>query len=272
MILETDIELIELLSGGDIASQKETSKPHFYFTNRDGTIRWIYPADLEFPSFLNFFNQSSTRAKLYGLLLKIVFYLNTLLPILVKKHHIRVAGNSILKKILSRHPDCKYSIFMGTVGHNRKIIIEVNNNKRTSAFVKLGVSSGAVTLVENECRVLMTLCERENVSFRVPRVLNHTKGMVEISNINFEGAYQSSDMLQFHLEAIEEFSSIGSSYIQYNQLKARDEVIKNIGKLEDKLIRLDNLNGIDLGELLVELRAVSDFMRCSSVIPCGLSH
>ena len=273
MIFPSDTKLLRLISeSSEALNQKKASIPHFYFMNRDGSARWIYPASLRYPSFLNFYNQSSTRGKLLKLLIKIIFYANLFLRVLVRKHSSEVADGSILAEILSRGDDFNYSIFMGTVGENRKVIVEVNENKNTISFIKVGVSASAVGLVDNECYILRQLSERGSVSFEFPKVLSHARGIVEISNINFDGSLQSPRLLPAHLAAVKELAEMGSSCSKYNELPASEDITKGIEKLENRLGNFESNNGIELSALVGQLRTIVSLMDNDSIMYCGLCH
>jgi len=272
LISAEDKRLLRVVSNPDNTSQKITiSTPHFYFTNRDGSLRWVFPADLKFPSFLNFYNQSNIRSRIFKILLNSVFYLNVVARILLKRCLIDFSEGSILTDIINRNPGCNYSIFMGTAGENRKIIVEINRKRQTLSFVKIAVSESAVQLVNNECRILRLLDARDSVSFRVPKVLSHTSGIVEVTNIKFSGAYQSSNLLPMHLRALNELVSIGSSNITYNELPAKTAVLKAIECLKNRPPNADN-NGIELPSLLLKLEAISKLLHHDSAMCCGMSH
>ena len=272
MISAEDKRLLRVVSNPDTTLQKTSiSITHFYFTNRDGSLRWVFPVDLRFPSFLNFYNESNTRSRIFKKLLNIVFYLNLVSRILLKRCFIEFSEGSILANILNRNPGCSYSIFMGTAGENRKIIIEINFKRRTLSFVKIAVSESAAKLVNNECRILSLLDAKDSISFRVPKVLNHSSGTLEVSNIKFSGAYQSSSLLPIHLKALNELASIGSSNITYNELPAKNAVLKAIEILENRPPNSKN-NGIELPRLLEKLNAISNFLHHDSAMRCGMSH
>jgi hypothetical protein len=118
----------------------------FYFiSNPDSTIRWIYPKSLKKPSFLSFYNTSSTRAKILASIFRLSFYFR-----LNKKIELEVFKDSILDRIIKQYKDFNYSIFTGTIGINRKAIIELNQNNSTKYFVKVALTEQSKELINNE--------------------------------------------------------------------------------------------------------------------------
>ena len=271
----SDKNLLSLLSN---SSSKTVSRSAghvcFYFSNRDGSIRWVYPQSLKSPTFLNFFSQSTFRSKFVRLLVAIIFYRNVYLANLSKKRRlvIDVAEDSILSDIINRRPDHNFSIFLGTVGENRKLIIEINDNVSSLSFIKIGVSDASKCLIDNEHKTLKLLGGIETKSFSVPSILNYRSGILETSNINTYGAYQSNKLMPIHYEALKEFSCISRSDRNYDDLILEfgiEEAIKNL----EKLCRLgDHNNSIDLEQLIPKIKGIAELLRGDYFFSCSISH
>ncbi|MDB4069271.1 hypothetical protein N9514_04495 [Pseudomonadales bacterium] len=271
----SDDNLLSLLSKSSSTDERESvARAYFYFANRDGSIRWVYPKSLKSPTFLNFFNQSSARSKLIKILIAILFYRNLYFAKLAKKTQlvIDVAGDSILGDLISRSPDANYSIFLGTVGENRKVIIEVNDNRNSFSFIKIGVSDASKLLVENEYKTLKLLGKIDVTSFSVPVILDYRGGILEISNINTDGAYQSNKLSPIHFSALNELYAIGVFYIQYHNLILESTIKKEIASLEERCSLDSHNNGIDLETLVPKLKGIRELLQSDYLFPCSMSH
>ena len=79
---------------------------------------------------------------------------------------------------------CKnYSIFTGTVGENRKIVVELNDGENTKYFLKIPTTQSAKELVQNEAKSLKFLEQYEFKLLDFPKVAYSDEKVVVISNI-----------------------------------------------------------------------------------------
>ena len=271
----SDENLLSLLSNSSSAGESEpVAHPYFYFANRDGSLRWVYPESLKSPTFLNFFNQSSLRSKSIKVLISILFYRNLYLGKFAKNTRlvIDVSEDSILRDLVNRNPDLNYSIFLGTVGENRKVIIEVNDNISSLSFIKIGVSDASKYLVKNEHKKLELLGEIETKSFSVPSIIGYRGGVLEISNINTDGAYQSNKFLPIHFEALKELYRIGGSNNLYDNLILKCAIQEEIVNLENLCSLGGHNNAIDLEKLLPKLKGINELLQGDYLFACSMSH
>ena len=73
-LTEEDINIIKFLFGKNSFQNKLNTTEFRYISNSDNSVRWLFPSDLKFPFFLNFYSTSSARAKLLSLLIKVCFF------------------------------------------------------------------------------------------------------------------------------------------------------------------------------------------------------
>lgn len=274
-ILSSDRDLLSLLSRSSI-SDKHKSLPYhyFYITNRDGSLRWVYPKSLYTPTFLNFFNQSNLRSKIIKFFISILFYKNLYLGRFTKYKHlvINLSPGSILFNLINRKSNLSYSIFLGTVGENRKIIIEVNDNISSLSFIKVGVTEASKNLVKNEHKTLEMFGKIETKSFNVPAIIDYSDGVLEVSNLKTVDSYQSAKLLPVHFRALKELYHIGRSYIHYENLPLKFFIQEEIEKL-DNLVNLDgHYNSINLKTILPKLKIIDKLLKVDYLFSCSLSH
>jgi thiamine kinase-like enzyme len=275
MIPNEDIQFLRLISSSTsepTKNQKNFSIVYHYFLNRDGSVRWIFPKNLKKPLFLNFYNQSNLRGKLYAFFIKIIFYFNLFFKLGLREYSSQVEKNSILHSILQRGKNFNFSIFMGTVGENRKVIIEVNNNNNTLSFIKIGITSSARKLVENEYLALKKLLKKENFNFKIPRILNYSDGTLEISNINSDESFQSSELDENHLSTMKSLMSVGVFYKKYEDLITHKQINDGINKLENRLKGSNLNNKIKLDVLLNQLKKIHSLIDKNNNMCCSSCH
>lgn len=201
----------------------------FYFiSNPDSTIRWIYPKSLKKPSFLSFYSTSSTRAKILASIFRLSFYFR-----LNKKIELEVFKDSILDRIIKQYKDFNYSIFTGTIGINRKAIIELNQNNSTKYFVKVALTEQSKELINNEKTILNELNKYQYKNLTIPKIVESQSNYITIDNIAPKNQAQSSTLNEIHLNALDEIYSktIDTKFIKdssYFQL-----IEKNLDKLNN---------------------------------------
>lgn len=127
---------------------------YHYINNPDGSIRWIFPTDLAHPTFLSFYNISTWKAKALSKGLNWVFKFGLQKWFVSGSFDIYFKNKLTLRSVLGLEDQNNYSIFLGTVGPNRKVVIEINDLKRTTHFVKTAISDQSSSILENEYSML----------------------------------------------------------------------------------------------------------------------
>lgn len=203
----------------------------FYFiSNPDSTIRWIYPKSLKKPSFLSFYSTSSTRAKILASIFRLSFYFR-----LNKKIELEVFKDSIIDRIIKQYKDLNYSIFTGTIGINRKAIIELNQNNSTKYFVKVALTEQSKELINNEKTILNELNKYQYKNLTIPKIVESQSNYITIDNIAPKNQAQSSTLNEIHLNALDE---IYSKTVENKSIK--DSIYFEI--IKENLDELSNAN------------------------------
>lgn len=134
----------------NIVSQLDTSSQHnvatkaiklFYKNNPDGTIRWVWPAGIESPVFLKFYNTATRRAQYIASSIKAAFNLG-----LQKQFADGSITAEIRHNVLSVLGD-SWAIFAGTPGATQTALVYSGNNK---SFYKLPIGPMAAQAMQNE--------------------------------------------------------------------------------------------------------------------------
>ena len=239
----------------------------FYFVpNPDGTIRWIYPKSLKKPSFLSFYNTSSTRAKILASIFRLSFYFR-----LNKKIGIEVFKDSIIDKILKQYKDSNYSIFTGTIGINRKAIIELNQNNSTKYFVKVALTEQSKDLINNEKEILNELNKYQYQSLIIPKIIESDENYITIDNIAPKNQTQSSSLNEIHLNALDE---IYSKTVENKSIKDSTyfEVIKeNLDELSNTSLNKNfDKNKIEI--LIKNMKIILESLNSEKEISFAYGH
>lgn len=224
MVTNVDRALIEYLTGDGFSLTKAGDVEFSYISNPDGTIRWLYPKKLKYPSFLSFYSTSSFRAKMLSYIIRLAFF--TKQSHLVKSGDLNVdiSENSRLGKILKEYSYTGFSVFTGTIGENRKAVIEVHEKQQPLAFIKIALTEAAKLLVENEARCLEHINTYEFNSMVVPKILSNNKQhTIAISNIKPQKFQQKSKLTELHVNALSELYIKSNSQIKWIELASLHE-------------------------------------------------
>ena len=237
-----------------------------FISNPDGTIRWIYPKSLKKPSFLSFYSTSSTRAKILASIFRLSFYFR-----LNKKIELEVFKDSILDRIIKQYKDFNYSIFTGTIGINRKAIIELNQNNSTKYFVKVALTEQSKDLINNEKTILNKLNKYPYQSLTIPKIIESDSDYITIDNIAPKNQTQSSTLNEIHLNALDEIYSktIDTKSIQDSTYF---EVIKeNIAVLSNRSLN-KNFNKNKIENLIKNMKTILESLNTEKEISFAYGH
>jgi len=248
-----------------------------YVNNPDGTMRWVFPKDLKRASYLNFYNTSSLKSKLMAL------FIHTFHNTFLSKAFVSGSFTILTNKKLNIHKELSslnydnYSIFMGTVGVNRKIVLELNTQHKTTHFVKVATSAHAASLIKNERRVLKNLAHYNFKHFEIPQLIDIANTSVGImSNIKPTKLIETTDITAVHLKALEELYDTTASLLKvewgYHRKKTAQLLLrfKNSAKLketEDIYPYLDSvIKSITYDQLITVTRSHTDFTPWNSYV------
>ena len=232
MVKSEDQYIINYLMGDDAFVSGLNTQEFSYISNPDGTIRWIYPKSLKIPMFLNFYSISSWRAKILSFGIKLAFFLGLSRFIKSGDLKLQVQEESLLSKILAKNKYDGFSIFTGTIGDNRKAILEIHKDKHTFIFVKIALTESSKKLVKNEIKQLEYLKTLDLRKMVIPQLVDKAvDGIAEISNVKPNQYYQDSKLGSFHIDALSELYSKTYNQLQWSSLQTLQATKENISFL-----------------------------------------
>ena len=227
----SDLALIrQLFFAGEVSENysigsKKTDKRHHqslsfqYINNPDGTIRWIFPKGLSKPTYLSFYNATGIKARL----------LKTALTWLhrLRCHRWIVSGEFTLyfsKPLALKWEEAfdHYTIFTGTTGPNRKVLIELNKGGKTISFIKVPISGTSAALIQNEKSTLQQLNALDLKKWHLPDSKPHAQYGV-FSNLKNKYSVTSNEFTPIHADTLVELYQ-GSHSRQ--ELRTMKKVIK----------------------------------------------
>lgn len=182
------------------------SKQFSYINNPNQTIRWFFPKNLKTPSFLNFYNAASWKAKLFKTATTAAFKLSLGQWLTAGCFQIHHRKHLQLDQYLQEVPHTNYSVFMGTVGVNRKVLAEVNTEQKTTHFIKIPLGRNTQQLINNEKRALQIMAATRLEKTVVPHATTpHTTTAAILSNVQPKRAKRQSKLTELHIDTLVEW-------------------------------------------------------------------
>lgn len=167
--------------------------------NPDGSLRWVWPTTLRQPLFLEFYNAASPKARLFSLLVRVVFACR-LQGLFFKKlpGHYAATGQQAW-------PVGDFALFTGTPGPNRKAVCCYDAAPGQRVFAKVPLGAAAAGKVAAEARYLDHLDECGFTSFALPRILGYQEaGHLLQRGVKAPGARRAARFGAAHARALTE--------------------------------------------------------------------
>ena len=135
--------------------------------NPDGSLRWVWPATLRQPLFLEFYNAASPKARLFSALVRVVFACR------LQGLFFKQLPGQFVATGQQAWPVGDFALFTGTPGPNRKAVCCYDAAPGQRVFAKLPLGAAAPEKVAAEARNLDHLAECGFASFGLPRILGY---------------------------------------------------------------------------------------------------
>lgn len=227
----TNFDLIIDFENGNHFGTAFKSKTFHYINNPNKSMRWIYPENINAPSFLNFYSATTLRSKAIAKGIKTAFALGLKKQIASGAFTVHYKNELAIEQLLAKNTYDHYSIFTGTSGLNRTLLAELNTNGQSTHFLKMGLNMNASALIKNEHKNLAMLAETTFEHFSIPtsKLLNEQTQI--ITNVRSASSSRSNEFGLLHCKALDEMYKKTSEEKQlpYQLLKERhDYLISNI--------------------------------------------
>lgn len=166
--------------------------------NPDGSLRWVWPAQLRQPLFLEFYNASSAKAKLFSGLVRLAFAYR-LEGLFFKKLPGRFAATGA-----QVWPRGEFALFTGTPGPNRKAVCCYRLSAQQLVFAKLPLSPIAAAKVRVESQHLNQLATLRPRAFTLPRVIDLQPTHLLQSGVQLPGSRRATRFGAAHARCLTE--------------------------------------------------------------------
>lgn len=220
-----------------------------YINNSDGSMRWVFPNTLETPSFLNFYCASKLRSKLYVLYVQVLFWLGLKNIIAPNSFTIYHRYSLIPDEYVGNHEAENFSIFMGTIGPNRKAIIEINKYNQTLYYVKVPMNKEASNLVVNEVNTINKLSSLNLKCMKIPTLTNVYGS---ITNLKREDSKRSNKINKSHINGLSELYDKTVQFMFLENSAYANEIKTNIEALPE------HHRNASISQLSIKLKLLSD--------------
>ena len=168
-----------------------------------------------------------------------------------------------------------FSGFTGTVGKNRKAIIEINKNQKTTNFIKFPISDNSINLIELEKNNLKKL---EVYSFQksvLPTITPYSKNenVAILSNVKPQiPTINSMDLQETHLQAIKEWIDKTQAKRTLKDISAYQTITGSLTTLNADYQPVNDLSIEKAKQLLDGLNQLHKGLDKTKTIPTAMAH
>jgi thymidylate kinase len=200
-----------------------------YFTNKDGSIRWIWPVTLSQPLFLKFYNIHGWKTHVFEFIVKKLFAIE------LNHWFFKTINISLIPDEAGSIFDITnstWALFTGTTGPNQKYIIYQEDDNKNGIFTKIPISDRSATLIDQEKMVLTQLANHHIKSFVFPKIIERSKTKLTLSSFeNYDQRCQT--LTQQHTAVFEELEMISSETFSFEDLRDKHHIRERLMRLEN---------------------------------------
>lgn len=231
-----------------------------FIKNKNGSIRWVWPAAIKRPLFIKFYNVGSFRSKITVFVIKLIFLFRLQTIVLNKRlfYFSNENGDSNFDVMAD------WALFTGTVGPNNKAVLMMNKDG-ISRFIKIALTSNAKRLLKTEQVVLNKLNNARIKRFIFPDIYKATDSTLELSDISFESK-RINFLTDMHFNALSELRELTSVQMKLSEIGSWKNVKADLSLLE-------NTDDERMPKGMIrKLIKLADGMDEQAEIELGLSH
>lgn len=234
-----------------------------FINNPDGTMRWLYPNGKPKLA-LSFFNTSSLRAKCISFVIRALGFMR--LGALVKSGELTAYSNEPFH--FANEASCteatSYTVFTGTKGKNRNMVIAAIENTDVKAFIKIPVDSMSIPSLGRELDVVDQIDCISPKTFVYPKLLSDRSSMLSVlSNVKPKTSFRESKFTEKHEAVILELLHKTSKQVRLIDTSFWDKINSNIS-----LLRRVNYEAVLVGQL----RKIIEKIDPNEIYYMGFSH
>lgn len=251
---------------GEYKSPHISLKTFHYINNPDGTVRWVFPSCLKRPSFLNFYNSSGWKASVLSSMLRLAYRFGVGHWFHSGSFTIRQNAPLKVESFLKDIPHESYSIFTGTVGPNRKVLVELNTGGVSTHFAKIAISDLSSKLLATEISCVKKIQALQLKSMDVPSLIHSSDSRCAIySNIKPENNVSTSELTGVHFFALSELYE-RTAHCQHSDMNGFKQLIL---QMTSELVVDERI--ADSKHMINMLKELSDKLS-TDIVPFAITH
>ena len=170
-----------------------------YICNKDGSIRWIWPAKNHQPDILRFYHAKGWRGVLFSSVIRLFFLLRSGRFIASGAFTLYVEPRDVKNM-------CRWSLFTGTVGPNRKVLVWKKDKHGNPIYCKIAYSPKAQFNIQREASALQLLATSNKTGIVPPAVLAASDKALMITDIG-SGVTKTNDIRHLPFTALSNWST-----------------------------------------------------------------
>ncbi len=245
-----------------------------FFNNPNGTIRWIYPKTLKYPSFLTLYNASGWKSELIRWAFQLAFRFGFKSKLNSGAFRLISSSENAVETFVNEAKGECYSIFTGTVGDNRKAIIEVNRHQKTTNFIKVPLGEKSEKLIEREKTQLQQFAHFNFQKAVIPQIIpSRNPKIVILSNVQPSEKFATlNDLTNVHLTVLEEWYDATNETKTLAELPEYQLIKENIKRLSTYPKPANDLPENTVKTLIDGLKNWFETLDSSQQIAVGIAH
>jgi len=252
---------------GTSSKEIHTYKTEFRYMLRGQSMRWVYPKG-EYKSVLDFCPDSNLRQQTTKTILRLISLckLDRLVSDVVTIH-----SKEKLKLVHAQDgtPFDSYSIFLGTEGPERTVLVSLLNRGKCTSFLKFGLNSYSQNKISTEGNALYRLSHCNLKTIKIPAIRSNSRNeVISISKVGVKGRSSGTQFTRMHANAIIELFNLSKKSKRFDQTQFAGAIIyslqflrlKKTKNLEPIISLLErNLEGVDYDSYFFSSYTHGDF-------------
>ena len=260
-------------SGLYIVERSKRAERLFVISWPDRSIRWMFKSQGTRLGFLAFYPASTLRARV-GVLVMQLISLCGLIRFMANVHHLDLESDGVISKALKKFDCDAWSLFGGTPGDDRKVVVALYRGRKVVKYLKIPISTKSIQLVEKEYKNVKALGDLNLKRVIVPNV-EQLGEVVVIENVNGGSTITTSDIMTEHLTGLAEvFSKTEKkmSLSSYIEQRCFAETARKIRESASLGSRLDSESLVKISNTVIQYLDILDKHLGDTILLTSASH
>jgi len=199
--------------------------------NTDGSYRWIQPIENKAADFLNFYAELTTKSKLFGSITRALYKIGITRFHFKKNIHVAAKASLYVNELMKEFSPERWSLFTGTVGPNRKLVIYMCNKTGEEGFLKVPMQEAAKSLTLNE-KLMADELAKLNTQHSECVIAQTIGSSVYLKSIKIATSKRSLNFSAIHIAAINEWYTLTKSTVPFQASIAIETAKKQIADFQ----------------------------------------